>query len=156
MPIQKEKEFIYQPKASYKLMLKRGESTTSDYSYKEDLDYHLPIYKGDKVGTIEVYNGNKLEKTIDLVSTSEIHSKFAFFTESNFFKILFKIILFLIFAFVLFVLFIALRKKYRKKLRRTANKNKRKNTKSSKNTRTTKNTNTQRKNSNNIKRKPKR
>ena len=152
----KEKEFIYQPKSSYKLVLKKGESTTSDYSYKEDLDYHLPIYKGDKVGTIEVYNGNKLEKTIDLVSTSEIHSKFAFFTESNFFKILFKIILFLIFAFVLFVLFIALRKKYRKKLRRTANKNKRKNTKSSKNTRTTKNTNTQRKNSNNIKRKPKR
>ena len=132
------------------MVLRNGESSGSDYSCKEDLDYDLPIYKGDKVGTLEVYNGNKLEKTIDLVSTSEIHSSFAFFTESNFFKIIFKIILFLILAFVLFVLFIAIRKKYRRKLRRIANKNKHKNTKARKNT------NTQRKNSNNIKRKPKR
>ena len=65
------------------------------------LDYDLPIYEGDKVGTLEIYNGKKLEKTIDLVSTSELHSTFAFFTESNFFNVLFKIILFLILAFLL-------------------------------------------------------
>ncbi|MGN1033188.1 MAG: D-alanyl-D-alanine carboxypeptidase family protein [Intestinibacter sp.] len=138
----KEKEFIYQPKSSYKLILKKGESSISDYSYKENFDYDLPIYKGDKVGTIEVYNGNKLEKTIDLVSTSEIHSRFAFFTESNFFKVTFKIILFLILAFILFILFIIIRKKYRRKVKRIANKNKKRNP------------NTQRKNSNNTKRKP--
>ena len=107
----KEKEFIYQPKSSYKLILKNGEAQNSDYTYKENLDYHLPIYEGDKVGTLDVYNGNKLEKTIDLVSTSEIHSTFAFFTESNFLKILFKIILFLILAFVLFLAYAVIKKK---------------------------------------------
>lgn len=130
----KEKEFIYQPKASYKVILKNGESNDSDYSYKEDLDYDLPIYKGDKVGTLEVYNGNKLEKTVDLVSTSEIHSSFAFFTENNFFKILFKIILFLIIAFILFIAFLIIRKQYRRKYRKIANKNKKRNTQSKKNT----------------------
>lgn len=128
----KEKEFIYQPKSSYKLILKNGESNTSDYSYKENLDYSLPIYEGDKVGTLEIYNGNKLEKTIDLVSTSEIHSIFAIFTESNFFKILFKIILFLILAFILLIAYAIIRKKYRRKMRRLSQKNKKKNTKSKK------------------------
>ena len=120
----KEKEFIYQPKSSYKLILKNGEAQNSDYTYKENLDYHLPIYEGDKVGTLDVYNGNKLEKTIDLVSTSEIHSTFAFFTESNFLKILFKIILFLILAFVLF-LASKIRKKKNIKKRKSINSNKR-------------------------------
>ena len=99
---------------------------------KDDLDYHLPIYEGDKVGTLDVYNGNKLEKTIDLVSTSEIHSTFAFFTESNFLKILFKIILFLILAFVLFLAYAVIRKKYRRKMRQLSKKNKKKNTKNHK------------------------
>ena len=128
----KEKEFIYQPKSSYKLILKNGEAQNSDYTYKENLDYHLPIYEGDKVGTLDVYNGNKLEKTIDLVSTSEIHSTFAFFTESNFLKILFKIILFLILAFVLFLAYAVIRKKYRRKMRQLSKKNKKKNTKNHK------------------------
>lgn len=142
----KEKELIYQPKSSYKLILKNGESNTEDYSYKEDFDYNLPIYKGDKVGTLEIYNGNKLEKTIDLISTNEIHSKFAFFTENKFFRILFKIILLLIFAFVLFIVYIILRKKYRRKLRKKAKQN---------HTKSKKNTNARNKN-NQIKRKPKR
>ena len=124
----KEKEFIYQPKSSYKLILKNGEAQNSDYTYKENLDYHLPIYEG----TLDVYNGNKLEKTIDLVSTSEIHSTFAFFTESNFLKILFKIILFLILAFVLFLAYAVIRKKYRRKMRQLSKKNKKKNTKNHK------------------------
>lgn len=85
----------------------------------------MPIYEGDKVGTLDVYNGNKLEKTIDLVSTSEIHSTFAFFTESNFLKILFKIILFLILAFVLFLAYAVIRKKYRRKMRQLSKKIKR-------------------------------
>ena len=75
----------------------------------------MPIYEGDKVGTLDVYNGNKLEKTIDLVSTSEIHSTFAFFTESNFLKILFKIILFLILAFVLFLAYAVIKKNIEEK-----------------------------------------
>ena len=114
----KEKEFIYKPKSSYKLVMKNGESTESDYSYKEKLDYDLPIYEGDKVGTLEIYNGKKLEKTIDLVSTSELHSTFAFFTESNFFNVLFKIILFLILAFLLFIVYIVVRKKYKRKMKK--------------------------------------
>ena len=92
----------------------------------------MPIYEGDKVGTLDVYNGNKLEKTIDLVSTSEIHSTFAFFTESNFLKILFKIILLLILAFVLFLAYAVIRKKYRRKMRQLSKKNKKKNTKNHK------------------------
>ena len=114
----KEKEFIYQPKASYKITLRNGESfDSSNYSYKEKLDYDLPIYKGDKVGTIEIYNDNKLEKTVDLVSTSEIHSTFAFITENKVFKILFKIIKFLFLLTVAFFAFIALSKKYRRKFK---------------------------------------
>ena len=124
----KEKEFIYKPKSSYKLVMKNGESTESDYSYKEKLDYDLPIYEGDKVGTLEIYNGKKLEKTIDLVSTSELHSTFAFFTESNFFNVLFKIILFLILAFLLFIVYIVVRKKYKRKMKKISQKNKKKNT----------------------------
>ena len=123
----KEKEFIYKPKSSYKLIMKNGESSESDYSYKEKLDYDLPIYEGDKVGTLEAYNGRKLEKTIDLVSTSELHSTFAFFTESNFFKVLFKIILFLILAFILFIVYVIVRKKYKRKMKRLAKKNKKRN-----------------------------
>ncbi|WP_455544156.1 D-alanyl-D-alanine carboxypeptidase family protein [Intestinibacter sp.] len=130
--LSKEKELIYKPKSSYKLITKNGESSNSDYFYKEDLDYDLPIYEGDKVGTLEIYNGNKLEKTIDLVSTNEIHSTFAFFTESNFFKILFKIILFLIVSFILFIIYAIIRKKYRKKMRRLSQKNKKKNTQTKK------------------------
>ena len=30
-----EKEFIYQPKSSYKLILKNGEAQNSNYTYKE-------------------------------------------------------------------------------------------------------------------------
>ena len=130
----KEKEFIYKPKSSYKLVMKNGESTESDYSYKEKLDYDLPIYEGDKVGTLEIYNGKKLEKTIDLVSTSELHSTFAFFTESNFFNVLFKIILFLILAFLLFIVYIVVRKKYKRKMKKISQKNKKKNTQARKKT----------------------
>ncbi|MDO5009990.1 MAG: D-alanyl-D-alanine carboxypeptidase family protein [Intestinibacter bartlettii] len=124
----KEKELIYQPKSGYKLIMKNGESSSADYSYKEKFDYNLPIYEGDKVGTLEIYNGKKLEKTIDLVSTNEMHSTFAFFTESNFFKVLFKIILFLILAFIVFIVYVIIRKKYRKKIKRLSQKNKKKNT----------------------------
>lgn len=114
----KEKELIYQPKASYKVTLKNGESfDSSNYSYKEKLNYDLPIYKGDKVGTIEIYNNNKLEKTVDLVSTNEIHSTFSFITENKVFKIIFKIIKFLLLLTVIFFAFIILKKKYKRKFK---------------------------------------
>ncbi len=118
----KEKELIYQPKASYKVTLKNGEIfDSSNYSYKEKLNYDLPIYKGDKVGTIEIYNNNKLEKTVDLVSTNEIHSTFSFITENKVFKIIFKIIKFLLLLTVIFFAFIILKKKYKRKFKKKKN-----------------------------------
>lgn len=126
----KEKEFVYQPKSSYKLVFKNGQAGESNYSYKENLDYSLPIYKGDKVGTIDIYNGDKLEKSIDLISNTEIHSSFAFITENKFFLVLFKIIFTLILLFALFIVFIIIRKKTRRKrINKLSKNNKKKNTK---------------------------
>ena len=44
------------------------------------------INEGDKVGTLEIYNGKKLEKTIDLVAQNDLNSFFGFLTNKNIIK----------------------------------------------------------------------
>lgn len=117
----KQKELIYEPKHGYKLVLPKNVSV-SDYTVKPKLDkIDLPVKKGDKVGTLEIYNKKELEAKIDLVATSELNSIFSFITENKSLLNILKIAL--IIVLVIFVLVIALiiRKKVRRKNRRRKN-----------------------------------
>ncbi|WP_051599266.1 D-alanyl-D-alanine carboxypeptidase family protein [Metaclostridioides mangenotii] len=79
----KQKELIYKPKFSYKLTLRNGEQK-KDYTIKSNLDkINLPIKKGDKVGTLDVYSGSEKDKTIDLIAQNDLSSSFAFITENT-------------------------------------------------------------------------
>jgi len=86
----KQKELIYKPKYSYKLTLKNGEQM-KDYNIKSNLDeINLPVKKGDKVGTLDVYSGSEKEKSIDLRAQNNLNSIFAFITENALYFNIFK------------------------------------------------------------------
>lgn len=86
----KQKELIYKPKYSYKLTLKNGEQM-KDYTIKSNLDeINLPVNKGDKVGTLDVYSGSEKEKSIDLIAQNNLNSIFAFITENALYFNIFK------------------------------------------------------------------
>ncbi|MBS5787578.1 MAG: D-alanyl-D-alanine carboxypeptidase [Clostridioides difficile] len=86
----KQKELIYKPKYSYKLTLKNGEQM-KDYNIKSNLDeINLPVKKGDKVGTLDVYSGSEKEKSIDLIAQNNLNSIFAFITENALYFNIFK------------------------------------------------------------------
>lgn len=118
----KQKELVYEPEFNYKVLLKKGTSTDS-YSTKVKLDkINLPIKKGDKVGTLEVYNSKKLETTINLVATNDVNSIFGSLVEN---KLIFTIILILlIFIVVIFIRIINIRKKRKKMYKNNIFKNK--------------------------------
>ena len=82
------------------------------------------IKKGDKVGTLEIYNGKTLEKTIDLVAQNDLNSFFGFLTNKNIIKYSIRLVLALV---TLFILFLAskIRKKKNIKKRKSINTNKR-------------------------------
>lgn len=89
----KQKELIYKPKYSYKLTLKNGEQM-KDYTIKSNLDeINLPVNKGDKVGTLDVYSGSEKEKSIDLIAQNNLNSIFAFITENALYFNIFKVVL---------------------------------------------------------------
>ena len=108
----KQKELIYEPEYNYKVLLKKGTSTSS-YTTKAKLNkISLPIKKGDKIGTLEVYNGKKLETTINLVATSNVNSIFGSLVEN---KMIFNTILIVVaIIIIIFIGFIIKRKKKRK------------------------------------------
>ncbi|MCR1954087.1 D-alanyl-D-alanine carboxypeptidase [Clostridioides mangenotii] len=86
----KQKELIYKPKYSYKLTLKNGEQM-KDYTIKSNLDeINLPVNKGDKVGTLDVYSGSEKEKSIDLIAQNNLNNIFAFITENALYFNIFK------------------------------------------------------------------
>lgn len=119
----KEKELLYTPAFNYKVVLEKGNSASGNYTAKSKLDYNLPIKKGDKVGTLEIYNGKTLEKTIDLVAQNDLNSFFGFLTNKNIIKYSIRLVLALV---TLFILFLAskIRKKKNIKKRKSINSNK--------------------------------
>lgn len=111
----KQKELIYEPDFSYKVVLDKGTKLEGNYTTEVNLDYNLPVKKGDKVGTLDVFNGKKLEKSIDLVAKNNLNSVFGFITENKVFKYALKIALALITLFIIFIISTLLKKKNKKK-----------------------------------------
>ncbi|MGL4911327.1 MAG: D-alanyl-D-alanine carboxypeptidase family protein, partial [Romboutsia sp.] len=105
---------LYEPEYSYKLVLPNGTKET-DYSTKIKLsNIDLPIHRGDKVGSLEVYNRNNLEHTIDLIAKDNVNSIFAFITENKSITSTLKIILLGLVILTIFTIFIIIRKKSKK------------------------------------------
>lgn len=122
--LSKEKKLVYQPEDNYSIALPNNSNNSSNYSIKTKLDdINLPIKKGDKVGTLEVYKNNELEKSINLVAKNDVTSIFTFITSSNFLYNVLKIFLItsmLIVSILIIMLFIIRRniKKKRKRKRK--------------------------------------
>lgn len=113
----KEKELLYKPAFNYKIVLEKGSKVSENYTTKINLDYDLPIKKGDKVGTLDVYNGKTLEKTISLVSQNDLNSVFGFITENTTVKYSIRLALALITLFIIFIISRIIKKRQIKKRR---------------------------------------
>lgn len=112
----KQKELIYEPEFSYKVLLKNG-TPSSTYSVKTKLDkIKLPVKKGDKVGTLEVYNGKELETTIDLVATNNLNSIFGPIVENKLIHTILKICIVALVS--IFIVLLIIRNKNKKKRRK--------------------------------------
>ena len=96
----KEKELLYEPAFNYKLVLKKGTTVSDSYTTEIDLDYNLPVKKGDTVGTLNVYNDETLEKTIKLVAKNDLNSIFNFIKKGY----LIRFALALITLFIIFII----------------------------------------------------
>lgn len=73
----KEKNLEYVTANPYKTIVKKGEEPTG-YTTKSELDkIKLPIKKGQKVGTLEVYKDDKLVSNVDLVSKDDVNYIFS-------------------------------------------------------------------------------
>lgn len=111
----KQKELIYAPEYSYKVVLPNG---TKENSYTQQInlnDIDLPIKKGDKVGTLEIRNEKEVEHTINLVAKNEVNSVFGFITENKLIMSIIKILgialLILLVIFIVLVIKKLLRKR---------------------------------------------
>ena len=112
----KEKELIYEPEFNYKVVLEKGSKISNNYTAEVNLDYELPIKKGDKVGTLDVYNGKTLEKTINLVAKNNLNSIFGFITENTTVKYSVRVSLALITLSIIFIASkITKKRKFKKK-----------------------------------------
>lgn len=121
--LSKQKELIYEPEFTYKVLLKNG-TPTSSYSVKTKLDkIHLPIKKGDKVGTLEVYNSNKLETKINLVATNDLNSIFGPLVENKIISMVIKISFITIVS--IFIILLYIKRKNKKKYKKNIFKGKR-------------------------------
>ena len=114
----KQKELVYEPEYSYKLVLPKG-TKESEYTTEIKLDnIDLPIRRGDKVGTLEVYNEKEIEHTINLVAKDNVNSIFAFVTENKSIMSIIKIVLLLLFILITLIILVLIRKKSRKNRKR--------------------------------------
>ncbi|MFN1875539.1 hypothetical protein ACK2FP_06405 [Clostridioides difficile] len=112
----KQHELIYEPKNSYRIFLEKDESQ-GNYDTKTELNkIDLPIKKGAKVGTLNVYNNGKLENSIDLIAKNNLDSSLPFLTENNVLMTFVKIIAGILVLLVLFIIASNIKKKKRKKL----------------------------------------
>ncbi|MCC3867607.1 D-alanyl-D-alanine carboxypeptidase family protein [Terrisporobacter mayombei] len=121
-----EKELLYEPESNYKIVLEKGSKASENYSAKVNLDYNLPIKKGGKVGTLDVYNDKTLEKTINLVAKNDLNSLFGFITENTTVKYSIRLILALISLFIIFIISRIISKRKSRRRRRKSNNFKRK------------------------------
>ncbi|MCR8746535.1 D-alanyl-D-alanine carboxypeptidase family protein [Romboutsia lituseburensis] len=113
--LSKQGELVYEPEYSYKTILPNG-TKPKDYTTNIKLDkIDLPIHKGDKVGVLEVSNGDKLEHTINLVAKDNVNSIFGIITENKAIMSAVKLALAGLGALVIFILLIILRKKSKKR-----------------------------------------
>ncbi|MFN1862789.1 hypothetical protein ACK2F5_07545 [Clostridioides difficile] len=112
----KQHELIYEPKNSYRIFLEKDESQ-GNYDTKTELNkIDLPIKKGAKVGTLNVYNNGKLENSIDLIAKNNLDSSLPFLTENNVLMTFVKIIAGILVLLVLFIIASNIKKKKEKKL----------------------------------------
>ena len=116
-----EKELLYEPEFNYKIVLEKGSKASKNYNAKVNLDYDLPIKKGDKVGTLDVYNGKTLEKTINLVAKNNLNSLFGFITENTTVKYSIKLALALISLFIIFIISKIIKKRKARRRRKSVN-----------------------------------
>lgn len=122
--LSKQKELVYEPEFTYKVLLKKG-TPISNYSVKTKLDkFKFPIKKGDKVGTLEVYNGKTLDTTINLIATNNLNSIFGALVENKIIVTSIKLIIIAI--VVIFIGLIFLRTKNKRKSKKNIFNNKRK------------------------------
>lgn len=114
--LSKEKKLTYQPEENYSIVLPNNSNNSSNYSIKTKLDdINLPIKKGDKVGILEVYKNNELEKSIDLIAMNNVTSIFDSITKNIFLNNIIKIILCLfVLTFILLVIYKIIKRKKRK------------------------------------------
>lgn len=118
--LSKQGELVYEPQYSYKVILPNG-TKEKDYTTKVKLDrVNLPIRKGDKVGSLEVYNSGKLEHTINLVAKDSVNSIFAVITENKAIMSAIKLTLAGLGALLLLILFIIINKKSKKRKKSTS------------------------------------
>ncbi|MEF9990767.1 MAG: serine hydrolase [Romboutsia sp.] len=111
----KQGKLVYEPLHSYKVVLSKG-NKKEEYKTKVNLDkINLPIKKGDKVGNLEVYKGNVVESTIDLVATDNLDSSFSFITENKLISNILKITLVALVLLVIIFIYLVIAKKIRKK-----------------------------------------
>lgn len=113
----KEKELLYEPEFNYKIVFEKGSKASENYTAKVNLDYNLPVKKGDKVGTLDVYNGKTLEKTINLVAKNDLNSMFAFLKNNTTVKYSTRLALALITLFIIFIISRIINKRQMKKRR---------------------------------------
>ncbi|MCP8370396.1 D-alanyl-D-alanine carboxypeptidase family protein, partial [Clostridioides difficile] len=122
----KQHELIYEPKNSYRIFLEKDESQ-GNYDTKTELNkIDLPIKKGTKVGTLNVYNNGKLENSIDLIAKNNLDSSLPFFTGNNILMTFVKIIAGILVLLVLFIIASNIKKKKRKKKKKSKKKKKKK------------------------------
>ena len=99
----KEKELSFSPKSNYSVTTSVDGLTskyTSEYKLNE-LD--LPIKKGDTVGKLDIYNDNKLVKTIDLIANNNVNSSFSSLF-INAIKLLFILMTLIIIIYVILII----------------------------------------------------
>lgn len=120
--LSKQKKLDYEPEYSYKVVLPKGEKK-SNYTTKVHLEkINLPIRKGDKVGTLDIYNSDKLEHSIDLIAKNNVNSVFAFITENKAVMSMLKLALIIFIVLLTIIIAFVIRRKTRRK-RRFSNKN---------------------------------
>lgn len=114
----KQGKLVYEPAHSYKVILHK-KSKVEDYKTSVKLDkINLPIKKGDKVGSLEVYKGNTLDASIDLIATDNLNSVFSFITENKILYSILKIFIYLTIFIILVIITLLIRKKIRRSIKK--------------------------------------
>lgn len=117
----KQGKLVYEPSHSYKVIIPKT-LKTEDYKTSVKLDkIDLPINKGDKVGTLEVYKGNTLDASIDLIATDNLNSVFAFVTENKVLYNTLKVLIYILIFIVIIIVVLVAKKKIKKSLRKNTN-----------------------------------